>query len=365
VFIVLTAAAAPAARATDVSVQGATLVVRAAPGERNVIAVEPVATGYAVSDQRAPLVAGPGCQATAPAELAPPAPGPAPPPRVECTGTVVGVDVDAGDLNDLVGLWDVAVPVRAEGGPGDDLIETGGAADTVSGGTGTDSLVLGGGDDQAAGGGGDDLLAGDDGADRLAGDAGADMIEGGPGSGDVLSGGPSGDLIRGGPGDDTVDGEGGDDALIGGGGNDALTTGSGTDVVFAADGGPDTVTCRPGDRVRGAAGERPQLCSPLPAAVTAPAAWPPVRGGRRAAPAMVPPDPKVRITLRQRGNARRISVQVPARIDAPVTLRFLTYDRARHRVRSFYRDVRTKHWQSFTDPDPGPGAWYVRGRCCR
>jgi Ca2+-binding RTX toxin-like protein len=129
------------------------------------------------------------------------------------------------DVGDSAG-FEVEV---VSGGPGNDLLEVGGAklpdpvpmgialtgltppeylgftASSVDGGQGDDRLVGGPNRDLLAGGEGDDYIDGGDGFDALAGGEGSDELHGGDKS-DRLDGGPAPDLIDGGPGDlDGVD----------------------------------------------------------------------------------------------------------------------------------------------------------------
>jgi RTX calcium-binding nonapeptide repeat (4 copies) len=350
--VVVVAMASPA-RAEQVAVADTALVISAAPGESNVLDVEPLGLAYQVTDDGADLTAGPGCTAIA-VRL------------VVCGGTVLSIDADLGDGDDLAGLWNVTVPVRITGGPGDDLIEGGSAPDDLSGGDGIDSLVGGAGPDREGGGQGDDLVAGDAGADTLDGGDGADIVTGDAGSGDVLLGGTGMDLVTGGAGADNLNGGGGNDALVGGAGTDTVTTGTGTDDVFSTPGGADHVDCRPGDRLRGNRRARPSSCGPLGAAKRVPTVWPPLPPGTPGARAAgyVPPDPSVDARVRRIGDAEAISVRVMADFDGPVGLKFATYDRAGHRLARFDKVVRTKHWTTFRHPAPHRAAVAVKAKCC-
>jgi RTX calcium-binding nonapeptide repeat (4 copies) len=133
---------APAAQAAIVSVEGNVLRVAAAPGEANVLSVEPGlnAAAMIVTDSGAPLGAGPGCTvgADGTASCSAPVGG----------GSIVGIEVDSGDLDDSVTVA-AAVPATILGGEGDDRI---------TGGDGDDSLLGGAGADFADGGRGDDSI---------------------------------------------------------------------------------------------------------------------------------------------------------------------------------------------------------------
>src|SRR4051794_18018488 len=138
----LTLALAPAARAADVRVDGGcdkyhsclyTVVFRAAPGERNAVAVS--TTGAAtVVDRGARLAPGRMCRA----------------------------------LDEQTVRCDVTGPVTLSLGDGDDTLEVSGSAGVdVTGGSGDDTLQGGRGNDRLQGGPGDDDLDGGGGNDAL------------------------------------------------------------------------------------------------------------------------------------------------------------------------------------------------------
>ncbi|MEM1013417.1 MAG: calcium-binding protein [Planctomycetota bacterium] len=132
----------------------------------------------------------------------------------------IELSLDAGD--DLAQLADdVAVPVLARLGDGDDRFIGGIGDDTVFGGAGDDFIV---------GLAGSDVLRGESGNDVLSGGANKDSLWGHDGN-DTLAGGDSDDRLFGGPGSDLLAGQDGNDNLLGGEGADQLFGGSGADFV--------------------------------------------------------------------------------------------------------------------------------------
>jgi Ca2+-binding RTX toxin-like protein len=100
---------------------------------------------------------------------------------------------------------DVPVPVQANGGDGDDVIEGGPGNDDLAGGPGADLVAGGPGDDRikefdVSG----NQLIGGPGRDRVEGGIGPDRIEGGPGDDPVLYGDAGDDVVDGGEGDDVL-----------------------------------------------------------------------------------------------------------------------------------------------------------------
>src|SRR4051812_29395539 len=254
--------AAPAS-AEDVSIADGTLAVRAAPGEHNALLIQPDSLGsYQVYDDGAPVTPGAGCTALAKH-------------GVRCSGPVLGVSVDAGDGDDVVGAWAVSIPMTVSGGDGDDLVDSGTASDRVTGDAGLDTVVAGAGDDSVSGGDGGDMLEGGDGTDTISGDGGDDIARAGDGSQEVVSGGAGRDLLDGGPGDDTVSGDAGDDAIAGGSGSDTLSTGSGKDSVYVGNQTSDDIHCQQGDEVHAPASEVPPGCTGLAPSSHLPDSWPP------------------------------------------------------------------------------------------
>jgi Ca2+-binding RTX toxin-like protein len=232
-----------AGMAIDVSIGPPnTIVVTAAPGERNSVTVTSDASGYEIGENgAATMTVGAGCGA-----------GP---------GTNGATCPSAGISQLYITLDD-----------GDDSA-------TVA--TATNAVMLGGaGNDLLQGGGGQDTLHGEDGADVLAGGDGADTIDGGPGrdavayttpadvtvrldmsvasstlTGDTdqiaqiedVLGGDGRDTVTGSPDANALEGSGGEDYIDGRRGVDRLDGGASADVVVARDGAPDEpVSCGPG-----------------------------------------------------------------------------------------------------------------------
>jgi hypothetical protein len=130
-----------------------------------------------------------------------------------------------------------AIP-RIEGGPGNDLLESGVSGATLLGGPGDDTLI--GGDDAPVPAGlkgppprSINHLSGEDGNDQALSGNARDLIDLGKGN-DSAYAGASNDRIDGGPGKDLLDGDEGDDLVIGDAGSDRLYGGSGADRFFAA-----------------------------------------------------------------------------------------------------------------------------------
>ena len=163
-------------------------------------------------------------------------------------------DVQLGDGNDKMGIQrdeiyradgedDQALlpvhrlAVHADGGPGNDLIESGVFADVLFGGPGDDIMIALGGDDVIRGGPGSDLNQGGAGNDKIYGDAGPDRLNGFEGA----------DKIYGGQGNDRIDGAG---LSFGTDGRDSIYGGPGADQL--EDGQRVKVT--PGDRFFGGPG---------------------------------------------------------------------------------------------------------------
>lgn len=238
-----------------------TLMVRADAGETNRLGVSGDAAGYSVADFATPLLAGDGCEAISGNE-------------VRCLTPLEAADrsvfVDAGDLDDLVAMGELAPPARVElrGGAGKDVLRGASGDEFLRGGPGRDVLVGGDGDDRLDGGGGDDLIAGGPGTDvasygtrtspvtvDLAKHSGGTRgesdalyeIEGAVGgrADDSLAGDGGPNTLLAGAGDagarDRLSGRGGDDSLTGyqvrgGSGDDGLDgrvvdCGSGTDTI--------------------------------------------------------------------------------------------------------------------------------------
>ena len=258
----LVAVTAAPAGAAVVDLTDNVLSVRDPSGEDNVLDVRPSGFGaYEVHDAGPPLEATGSCT-------------PVEPQLVTCLGLALRVHVEAGDGDDLVGLWDdFRVPVELSGGAGDDALAGGPGNDDLQGGEGDDSLTGGPGNDRSAGEQGADHLGGGEDADTLLGGDGDDIVDGEAGAGDVLLGQAGRDLLLGGPGADQLQGGADDDALAGGAGADAMGTGEGADEVFTR--GADTVDCRAGDELRGDAPATGPGCGAAGPGLPLPDVWPP------------------------------------------------------------------------------------------
>ena len=249
VLVAFVLCGAATSQAAEVAVVDSKLVVTAAGEVNDIIDVRPTPFGYEVYDGRDDLTAGIGC-------------GNLTPRLAYCGFLVASVKVDGGAGNDLIGLWDVDLPVEMTGGDGNDFLEGGRVADSVSGGAGNDGIVGGEGNDLLTGGDGPDVVQGGQGTDNIQGGDGDDVLQGEGGDGNVVLGGEGRDLLRGGPLDDRLNGDKGEDALIGGGGDDVVETGPGSDEVFDVE-ARDDVRCSSGDRVRVRSGVR-TACRTLP-----------------------------------------------------------------------------------------------------
>jgi Ca2+-binding RTX toxin-like protein len=204
------------------------VVLTAASGETNYVAITEAVVGlgqtrYLVRDERAPVVAGAGCE------------------RVDdnaavCTAEAVGPQ-QLGEGDD----WLASPGGQAYGGDGDDVItlrsrgtnpQYSAYLNLVDGGEGDD--VLSG--EEGNGGGGDDVLL----VRRGRGDAGDDIlrcppnllcgVRGGSGN-DLLFGGRVANQLLGQSGDDLLHGRAGDDELRGGPGDDRLVGGANADEL--------------------------------------------------------------------------------------------------------------------------------------
>ena len=133
--------------------------------------------------------------------------------------------------------------LRADLGPGDDVVHGGPNNDELHGEEGQDILYGGAGNDMLDGGPGNDLLVGGLGEDSLVGGAGSDLLLGGGGNdslyaygGGMASDEPGNDILVGGPGDDDLHGSGdGNTFMFGGPGKDNYFIsqhGGGTDTIL-------------------------------------------------------------------------------------------------------------------------------------
>jgi Ca2+-binding RTX toxin-like protein len=179
------------ASASTLTIEGGTIVLRAAPGELNQVSVQPddAEALVEIGDADAPDYSGSACEPSKwdlDAIACPPQPNGV---RIEIGDRDDRVDVHpgvpgAGPLTVIAGDGDDDVsgafhptPMQLDGGPGND---------TLAGGLAGDALIGGPGDDDLGGRAGADELRGGDGNDKLLGDdrdaPGADTIDGGPGS---------------------------------------------------------------------------------------------------------------------------------------------------------------------------------------
>jgi len=337
--------AAPS-QAAEVAVRDSQLVVTAAGDVNDLIDIRPTVFGYEVYDARDDLTVGTGC-------------GNRTPRLAYCGFLVVAVKVDGAAGNDLVGLWDVDLPVEVSGGDGDDFLEGGRAADSMDGGAGEDGIVGGEGNDLLTAGGDDDVVHGGDGADTIKGGDGDDVLAGDGGDGNVIFGGADRDLLRGGPGDDRLNGDEGDDALIGRGGADVFETGPGSDEMFGVE-TQDELRCTSRDRFRGEL-SGPTTCRTLAPAITRPTIWPPQASARAAA--LPPPDPRVSAKIRRPGAAKRTTVCIAyPYFVADVLVKVRTYTKGRHLIKKFKRVMDAATCRTFRNPGPGKKAAYARAR---
>lgn len=136
---------------------------------------------------------------------------------------VNGIEIQAGDGDDIVTLLDRAPGTYVNGGAGNDKITGSTGNDTLTGGAGKDQVFAGSGNDRLNGGASGDKLYGEGGNDRIFGDGGNDTVDGGSGD-DQLLGGRGRDVISGQSGDDDIlanDSEA--DQVFGGTGNDTAS----------------------------------------------------------------------------------------------------------------------------------------------
>lgn len=154
------ALAAPAAQAANVSSDGTSVRIVAAPGEANQLQVTRespfgVPPTVTVRDSATPPTpAGPCARTLDPAAVTCPA------------AAITRVEAQLGDLDDSLALT-APLPGRIGGGPGNDTLTGGPLADTLTGDTG---------DDQIIGNDGADAIDAGSGRDRAFGGTGADSI---------------------------------------------------------------------------------------------------------------------------------------------------------------------------------------------
>lgn len=122
-----------------------------------------------------------------------------------------GNDVIRADSGNFSGQSTIPVPIRLDGGSGNDTLRSGSGNDVLYGQGGNDKLYSYYGEDKLFGGTGNDFLYG--GHDN-----------------DILYGGDNNDVLLGEVGDDRLWGQAGNDRLDGGSGNDNMNGGSGIDM---------------------------------------------------------------------------------------------------------------------------------------
>jgi Ca2+-binding RTX toxin-like protein len=309
---------APVAAAGVVSAGNLAVTFEAATGEANVVTVTSSGAVVSVSDQGAPLVAGPGCQQVGVAAAVCPAPG-----NRQNFELIVRLG-DQADSASLDAGWELSghdsvgvVWIHAFGGPGADslslagtnagtVVDAGSGDDAVVGGRRSDTITPGPGNDVVEARGANDYVEEGPGNDRIDGGTGRDWVSyhatrrpvvgdlgrgrvtgagrdrlqkvenlGGTRFADVLRGDAVRNHLIGGSGDDLLIGRGardvlgnheaekGDDRLLGGPGDDALYAAGGDDLLvggpgfdtFRAGTGADTLLARDGERDRGNAGD--------------------------------------------------------------------------------------------------------------
>lgn len=233
-----------------------TLTVRGEPGQNDDLTVSRIGGELELVDRVTEPKPGAGCRVTAPRTA-----------RCTISGTLT-LFVAPGDGDDVVQIASdlgSTLPVRVEGGLGDDRLVGGPGGDVLEGGAGVDVVDGAGGDDTVE----DDEDPFAQEADRLEGGAGTDVLRFeldrpgvrvdlaaglteagdalraietvvGTDSDDVLMGSEGPDVLRGGGGDDLVYGRGGadridgqedEDQVDGGPGDDQLSGGQGVDHV--------------------------------------------------------------------------------------------------------------------------------------
>jgi Ca2+-binding RTX toxin-like protein len=218
----------------------------AAPGEANDVVVDYPGNTTVITDQGAPLTAGPGADCVQVDEH-----------QVRCSPARVQVTASLGDRDDtVVALAGFTTELRGE--DGDDHISGGTGHDVIDGGAGADAINANSGDDEIRGGPGADTLEGGDGEDTVLYDGPAPVsatLDGGRNDGEAgendlirsdvedLTGGLGSDLLVGNERDNRLDGGGGPDQLNGGDGNDELSDGSAGNV-FDGGAGNDEITSR-------------------------------------------------------------------------------------------------------------------------
>ena len=244
------------------------IVVRAAPGETNLMTVRPTPGGIVIEDTGAPLTG--ECEPSGAGRF--------------CRGGHFGVvDVSLGDGNDTL---DHRLYGAVHAGDGDDDIKLTNGIFSFAGGAGADRLdatgatgtmvsyfdhsagvsvrVNGLPDDGApgegdnvmgritsiGGGAGDDYLEAGPATSGLSGGDGDDILAGN-GERNYLTGGAGDDQLLAGDGSDSLVGEAGADVLSGGGGLDEVTYGGSAPLRLSIGDGPNDGAAGEGDDIRG------------------------------------------------------------------------------------------------------------------
>jgi serralysin len=196
------ALAPAAAQAATVSAGGTTLTYSAAGGETNRVTIQggPNQSTIDVVDTAAPLTAqGPNCSKPNTTTV-----------RCIASSPFTRATVDLGNSGDSL-LVDRDVTTSVDGGTGPDVLTGGPGVDNLFGRGGNDDLFGGANNDQLIGGDDNDVIDGFTGNDKLVGYYGRDLLKDGiAGGDDSFSGGPH------------------------------------ADVIYASDGGPETVDCGSG-----------------------------------------------------------------------------------------------------------------------
>jgi Ca2+-binding RTX toxin-like protein len=151
------------------------------------------------------------------------------------------------ELNGNVGndsMWGGLNDDTLTGGSGNDLVygdqgndysEPGDGNDKFYGGLGNDTCLAGDGNDTLHGSDGNDALYGANDNDKIYGEGGLDDLNGGSGNDSMYGGGDADDLV-GSSGNDSMYGNDGNDSLDGGTGNDSLRGGNQNDDLHGGDG---------------------------------------------------------------------------------------------------------------------------------
>ncbi|NER50034.1 MAG: calcium-binding protein, partial [Symploca sp. SIO1A3] len=183
---------------------------------------------------------------------------------------------NAGELDDVIEVEKIVVPVEFSGGSGNDQLSGGEGNDVINGDSGDDRLFGGGGDDLLSGASGNDVIFAGDGndsvsggdntnnpedklsGDQLFGEAGNDTIDGGAGN-DFIKGGTGNDQLYG----DSDNSQAGQDIILGGedndelyglAGNDTLTGGDGLDSLYGGIGDDELLGNASNDFLKGEEG---------------------------------------------------------------------------------------------------------------